>query len=79
MKPGITALGFAALALVVSSTLPGQIQTGRISGTIYDPNKAAVPNATVTVTNRATNVARQVVSNETGGYVAPRSNRACTT
>jgi len=30
-----------ASALV--SRLPGQIQTGRIVGTVYDPNKAVVP------------------------------------
>jgi hypothetical protein len=48
-----------------------QIQTGRIVGTIYDPNKAVVPNAAITVTNKATNVSRRVVTNEIGGYVVP--------
>jgi hypothetical protein len=51
-----------------------QIQTGRISGTIYDPNRAAVPNATMTVTNKATNVAQRVISNESGSYVVPSLN-----
>src|SRR5438045_8994204 len=64
-------LPLAAIALALVQGLPGQIQTGRISGTIYDPNKAVVPNATVTVTNKATNVAQKIVSNETGGYVVP--------
>ena len=60
--------------MILSQGLWGQIQTGRISGTIYDPNKAVVPNATVTVTNKATNVAQKIVSNETGGYVVPALN-----
>ena len=40
----------AAILLSVSAAF-AQIQTGRIAGTVYDPNKAVVPNATVTVTN----------------------------
>src|SRR6266571_3146042 len=68
------ALTLTALSLILSHGLWGQIQTGRISGTIYDPNKAVVPNATVTVTNKATNVAQKIVSNETGGYVVPALN-----
>src|SRR6266404_75476 len=68
------ALTLTALSLILSQGLWGQIQTGRISGTIYDPNKAVVPNATVTVTNKATNVAQKIVSNETGGYVVPALN-----
>ena len=62
------------LALALAQGLFGQIQTGRISGTIYDPNKAAVPNATLTVTNKATNVAQKIISNESGGYVVPALN-----
>ena len=62
------------LAVVLAPGLFGQIQTGRISGTIYDPNKAAVPNATLTVTNKATNVAQRFTSNDSGGYVVPALN-----
>ena len=35
-----------------------QVQSGRLVGTIYDQTHAAVPNASVTVTNVATNIAR---------------------
>src|SRR3989442_10719440 len=69
-------LTLTALSLILSQGLWGQIQTGRISGTIYDPNKAVVPNATVTVTNRATNVAQKITSNDSGGYVVPSLNPA---
>src|SRR5437016_12082865 len=68
------ALTLTILSLMLSQGLWCQIQTGHISGTIYDPNKAVVPNATVTVTNKATNVAQKIVSNDTGGYVIPALN-----
>jgi hypothetical protein len=51
-----------------------QIQTGRIVGTVYDPNKAVVPNATVTVTNKGGNASLKVSTNETGRYVVPALN-----
>src|SRR5437016_4957596 len=68
------ALTLTILSLMLSQGLWCQIQTGRISGTIYDPNKAAVPNANLTVTNKATNVAQRFTSNDSGGYVVPALN-----
>src|SRR6266496_831233 len=50
-------------------TAYAQVQAGRIVGTIYDPNKAVVPGATVTVKDLATNVSKQVVTNDAGDYV----------
>ena len=47
----------------------GQVQSGRIVGTIYDPNQAVVPGAAITVTRLGTNVAERVVTNSTGDYV----------
>src|SRR5438034_461032 len=64
----------SVLALTLAHGLFGQIQTGRISGTIYDPNKAVVPNATLTVKNRETNVAQRFTSNDSGSYVVPSLN-----
>ena len=63
-----------AVASLASTAMLGQIQTGRIAGTVYDPNKAVVPNATVTVTNRETKIAQKVTTNGTGGYVVPSLN-----
>ena len=51
-----------------------QIQSGRITGTVFDPNKAVIPNASVTVTETATNVARQTTTNGSGAYVVPALN-----
>jgi hypothetical protein len=62
------------LGLSIGNGLFAQIQTGRISGTVYDPNKAAVPGASVTVINKETNVAQKIVSNESGAYVVPSLN-----
>lgn len=60
--------------LTTGRSLWAQIQTGRMIGTVYDPNKAVVPNASVTVTNKDTNVGRKVSTNETGAYVVPALN-----
>jgi hypothetical protein len=62
------------LATLAAGLLSAQIQTGRITGTIYDPNRAVVPNATVTVTNRDTNTASKVTTDASGGYVVPALN-----
>ncbi|HWF48275.1 MAG TPA: TonB-dependent receptor, partial [Bryobacteraceae bacterium] len=44
---------------------------GEITGDVTDPSGAAVPSAMVTVTNMATNVARQSTTNTSGLYVFP--------
>ena len=62
---------FVALIAATAPLSLAQIQAGRIYGTIYDPNRAVVPNATITVANKATNLSRRVTSNDTGGYVVP--------
>jgi hypothetical protein len=60
--------------LIVACTLGAttafaQLQAGRIVGTIFDPQGAGIPGATVSVTNRATNVTRTVISDTEGNYV----------
>src|ERR1700674_3357053 len=56
-------------ALLATSALWAQIQTGRILGAITDPNKAVVPNARVSVTQEATGQAKSISSNEVGEFV----------
>lgn len=63
-----------SLFLLASSLAYSQIQTGRLSGTVYDPNKAVVPNATVSVLEKATNVRRQTTTNASGAYLLPSMN-----
>ena len=62
------------ITLISIQGLLGQIQTGRIVGTVYDPNKAVVPNATLLVTNRDTKVGHKLRTNGMGGYVVPALN-----
>jgi hypothetical protein len=59
---------------VLIASLLGQVQTGRVTGSVRDPNQATVPNATITVTNKATGLTERVTSDGTGGYVVPGLN-----
>jgi hypothetical protein len=64
----------AILALIVAAALavPGFAQTfGEITGVVTDPSGAVVANATVTVTNPATNFTRKVTTNASGNYSFP--------
>jgi len=49
----------------------GQGSEGRISGTVTDQSGAAIPNASVTVTDTARGVSRQLNTDAAGGYNAP--------
>src|SRR6266576_7083027 len=59
------------LLLLVSIAVPvrGQTPSGEISGTVVDTSGLAVPGVTITLTNPATNVVRNVQTNESGVYV----------
>ena len=55
-----------AFCSLASAPLSAQLQTGRLLGTVLDEQHAAVPGATVTVTNLATNISRTVTSDGEG-------------
>ncbi|MBC7900503.1 MAG: TonB-dependent receptor [Saprospiraceae bacterium] len=59
------------IAFLFAVTAFGQSNTGSITGIVSDPNGAAVPNATVTVTNQGTNESRTVQADGEGRYEVP--------
>ena len=62
------------LALILGAvgfTCYAQTPTGTISGTVTDPQGAAIPNAAVTVTSKATGAERKVTTNNAGLYSVP--------
>ncbi len=67
-------LGLLSLCFVLTVTAWAQVQTGRIVGTVIDAQKAALPNATVTVTEAATNQTVTVTTNERGDFVVTPLN-----
>ncbi len=77
MKKRIIAssVGIVALVLVVmAGSLMAQVGTGSIMGTVTDSTGAVLVGASVTITDAQTGVARQMVSNGAGLYVAPDLN-----
>jgi hypothetical protein len=60
------AFAFALLAISVSAF--GQLTSGNVSGTVYDPAGAAVPNVTVTATEESTNGSTRTSTTSSGQY-----------
>ena len=56
------AIYISAIALLFSFGILAQSNTGTITGQVQDANGAAIPNATVTVTNTGTNESRTVTN-----------------
>ena len=56
------------LAICSSLAIQGQTIVGRISGTVKDSSGGVVPNAMVTVTNKANNLVRTATTDEGGFY-----------
>jgi hypothetical protein len=64
-------VGFCAFfLLIVASSVAAQQFTGGVRGSVSDAN-GVVPGVAVTLTNEATNIARDVVTNEVGQYNFP--------
>ena len=69
MSSSLPFLSKSLLALAVT-VLPllAQSGLGTVTGTVQDATKAAIPNATVTLTNTATGAVRRTASNDSGVY-----------
>lgn len=60
---------FCFIGLTPTALFSQATNTGTIAGVVTDPQGAAVAGATVTITDRATNLSRTAVANDTGRYV----------
>ena len=67
---GIFLLAFCAIVFASAANLQAQLSTATVFGTITDPSGAAIPNASITLTQTDTGFVRTVTANETGGYRA---------
>ena len=63
-------LAFGVVCLVACLSLPlfSQLTSGNITGNVFDPTGATIPNAEITATNVATGVASTTHSTSTGEY-----------
>jgi hypothetical protein len=71
LRRGLTAVLLVMLAFVAAGA---QESRGSLSGTVTDPNGAALPGATVEIRNVDTNVANTATTNEEGAYSFPLLN-----
>jgi TonB family protein len=60
--------GLCLLLPLATLQLSGQNLSGKFKGTIYDPSAAAVPNATVIMTNRKANTIEMTTSDADGNF-----------
>jgi hypothetical protein len=65
----VTCSAVLVLLMAMLSTASGQTTTGRISGTVLDPQSAVVPGAAVTLTNTLTGQTREVKAGSQGEFV----------
>ena len=71
MSSAVIALLLAA-TLLTGRTAPAQGTTASITGTVTDASGAAVPGATVTITQTATNDVHTAISSDSGFYAVPQ-------
>jgi len=67
-------LAAAALLLNVSGLLAQFTGSGQISGSVRDPSEAAIPGASIVITDQATGVSRTVETNAAGEFILPTLN-----
>lgn len=65
----VIGLLFCLFAFIPSALFAQSASTGQVVGTVTDSSGAAIAAATVTLTDRATNIPRVVSTNENGRYI----------
>ncbi len=65
----VIGLMFCLFAFVPSALFAQSASTGTVAGTVTDSSAAAIAAATVTLTDRTTNIPRSVSTNENGRYL----------
>ena len=68
---GVAACVGVLLAVMIAAPVAAQIGAGALAGDIVDEAGAAVPGATVTVTDVGTSRSRTVVTSQDGRYIVP--------
>jgi len=71
LKPTRRTLFLVVLTLLFALPVAAQTHRAAIRGTIYDPSKAAIPGAAVSLTNTATGESRTTTSGDKGEYALP--------
>jgi hypothetical protein len=67
----IAAVVFLFTASGLVTFVHGQTASATLSGTVQDERGAVIPGAQITITNPATTLERQVVTNESGFFIIP--------
>ena len=65
-------VALAVVLFVAAISAGGQVLTSRVDGRVLDETGAVVPGVTVTLTNVATNLARETTTNSAGLYIFPQ-------
>ena len=63
-----TVFAFLMALMLSPATISGQVLYGSVTGNVTDPNGAAVPGATVEITNINTGIKKDAMTDERGGY-----------
>ena len=67
----VTLLCMVALFASTSLAVAQDVQSATVVGTVRDPTGAVVPNASITITNVATNTSAHAVTNSDGAWYVP--------
>src|ERR1700748_3345572 len=71
IRPAAALVMFLMAGLLWQSPVMAQETTGSVSGIVQDSSGAAIPHATVVLTNLANKTERRTVSNGTGEFTIP--------